>query len=408
MLSPVIANVADRSATPQLRQNWHLVTSEYPPQTGGVADYTHLMAAEFAAHGDDVHVWCPSNSATPPAVEGVTVHQDLGNIAPADLRRVDRALEQFAAPRRLLVQWVPHGYRFRSMNVAFCWWLHERARRHGDQVELIVHEPYLSFRAGALRQSAAALVHRVMAMLILRAAQRVWVTIPEWERCLKPYALGRSVPFQWLPIFSNVPVQDDPERVARIRREYAGEDRILIGHFGTFGGGTAGLLETILRSVATDSNLSVLLMGLGSEQYRENLIRKEPQLAGALHATGTLPADELSCHLSACDLLVQPYVDGVSCRRGSFMAGISHGKAIVTTVGELSEPFWSQSDAAAIVPVADIEGFTACIRRLSADAAARERLGNAARALYLERFDISRVVASLYQAGAAPERVCGS
>jgi glycosyltransferase involved in cell wall biosynthesis len=408
MPNQALKNPRGKVTAAPARRCWHLITSEYPPEIGGVGDYTHLMAVAFAARGDDVHVWCPNHSAPPPAVEGVTVHRQLGSITPADLRRVDSELEQFAVPRRLLVQWVPHGYRYRSMNLGFCWWVRERAERQGDQVDLIVHEPYLPFCADSLRQNVAALVHRFMTILLLRAARRVWVTIPAWEQRLRPYALGQNLTFQWLPIFSNVPVMHDPERVGAIRRAYASDGRILIGHFGTFGCGITGLLERILLLLIADSPQPILLMGQGSEQYRRELIQKESRFADVLHATGKLEADELSYHLSACDLMIQPYPDGVSSRRGSFMAGLSHGKPIVTTLGELSEPFWTQCGAAAVVPVADVKSFAACSLRLSSDAEDRQRLGNAARELYLERFDISQAVATLYRADTAPDCACGS
>ncbi len=387
---------------------WHLITGEYPPQTGGVGDYTYLMATRLAAEGEEVHVWCPSHSPTPAVTAGTTVHHELGNIGPADLRRVSRELERFSAPRRLLVQWVPHGYGYRSMNLAFCWWLWTRARHHRDHVELIVHEPYLSFVAGALRQNAAALVHRVMAILLLSAASRVWVTIPDWERRLRPYALGRRLPFQWLPIFSNVPVVENPDHVRTVRRQYAAGGQLLIGHFGTFGSLITTLLEPILVALAQVSGITILLMGHGSEQYRENLIRKETRLANLVQATGKLPAEQLSYHLSACDVMVQPYPDGVSSRRGSFMAGLSHGKPIVTTYGHLSEQLWNNTDAAVVVPVGDTEACIRSVRRLCDDAGERQRVASAALDLYRERFDISHAVAALQQAGIAKERACAS
>jgi glycosyltransferase involved in cell wall biosynthesis len=407
MLTEAIDNTR-KAGMPAVRRCWHLITSEYPPQTGGVADYTHLLAVRLAAQGEEVHVWCPSLCSPPEMTRGITVHEQLGAIGPADLRRVGLELEHHSAPRRLLVQWVPHGYGYRSMNLAFCGWLWMRARRHGDQVELIVHEPNLPFRARALRQNAAALVHRVMAILLLRAAFRVWITIPDWERRLRPYALGRRLPFRWLPIFSNVPTARDPERVRTVRRQYVAGDQLLIGHFGTFGPNITTLLEPILLAVARLPGLMILLMGHGSEQYRQNLIRKEPQLANLVRATGKLPAEQLSYHLSACDVMIQPYPDGVSSRRGSFMAGLSHGKPIVTTQGELSEPLWSHTNAAVVVPVGDTEACVNCVRRLCDDAVERERVATAALELYRERFDISHAVAALRQADAANGGPCVS
>src|ERR1044071_3204530 len=101
--------------------DWHIVTCEYPPQVGGVGDHTRLVAEGLAAAGDRVHVWCPASAGElKESARGVSVRRELGKFRPADLRRAGRALKEFGAPRKLLAQWVPHGYGFRSMNVWFC------------------------------------------------------------------------------------------------------------------------------------------------------------------------------------------------------------------------------------------------------------------------------------------------
>ena len=179
---------------------WHLITSEYPPQFGGVSDYTCQLARSLADGGNQVHVWCPPHPSGRSTSAGITIHPDLGKYRAKDLRELSRKLNQSPGPRRLLVQWVPHGYGFYSMNLGFCLWLWNRAARHGDKVELMVHEPFLGFGEGSWRQNIPAALHRLMTMILLRAAERVWVSIPEWERRLRPWALGRNLPFQWLPI----------------------------------------------------------------------------------------------------------------------------------------------------------------------------------------------------------------
>src|SRR4051812_4206756 len=121
----------------------HILTPEYPPITGGVADYTRLIAHKLAEAGEVVHVWCPANGRPEPS-RLVDVHADCGTFGRADLARLGALLDRFESPRRLLVQWVPHGYGFRAMNIGFCKWLWNRSRR-GDRVELMVHEPYLAF-----------------------------------------------------------------------------------------------------------------------------------------------------------------------------------------------------------------------------------------------------------------------
>jgi glycosyltransferase involved in cell wall biosynthesis len=294
------------------------------------------------------------------------------------------------------------------MNVAFCCWLWSRAA-HGDQVEIMAHEPYLPFGRN-WRQCGAALVHRLMTIVLLRGVTRVWISIPEWERRWRPYALGRKLAFQWLPIPSGIPVLDCRDGVEVVRRRYVSDDGQLLAHFGTYGWPITSLLEPILFALADKpANQTVLLMGIGSEEFRETLIRRRPDLAGIVLATGALSPQELSRHVTACDLLIQPYPDGVSSRRTSFMVGLSHGKPIVTTIGALSEPLWKESDALALAPAGDAEKFVSQVRKLGADMSERRRMGLAARRLYEERFDISYTLAALRgAAGIVEPMVCAS
>src|SRR4051794_8941437 len=174
--------------------SWHLITGEYPPLIGGVSDYCQVVAEGLAATGDEVHVWCPPLPANA-GQDRVAVHPNMGRFSRRDLRGVDRLLDRFPAPRRLLVQWVPQGFGYRSMNVGFCLWLWHRARA-GDRVDIMVHEAYVGF-GGTPRQTAVAAIHRVMTSILLRAAHRVWTAIPYWERQWRPYTLGRAVRFRW-------------------------------------------------------------------------------------------------------------------------------------------------------------------------------------------------------------------
>ncbi len=373
---------------------WHIITGEYPPQIGGVSDYTFEVASALAARGDAVHVWCPHHPATAPAASGVVVHRALGAITPSDLQAVGEQLDRFPAPRRILVQWVPHGYGYKAMNLPFCWWLRKRSVLERDHVEIMLHEPYLAFRANSFRQSAAAFVHRVMTILLLRAAERVWMSIPGWEACWRPYAFGKKIPFQWLPIPSSIPVHQDASGVLAIRRRYADNGQCLIGHFGTCGSPITALLEPILEALVREpARQTVLLMGLGSEEFRTALIRKNPAMERLTRATGPLPAEDVSRHVSACDMLIQPYPDGVSSRRTSFMTALSHAKPVVTTSGRLSEDCWD--GAALLAQAGDSAAFVELIRRLRDDAALRERYGRAGEALYRERFQVDRVVETL-------------
>src|SRR5262245_3329851 len=328
---------------------WHIVTSEYPPDIGGVADYTRCVAEGLASCGDDVHVWCP-HGAEYPHHSTVQVHPELGRIRPADLRRVGHLLNGFAAPRRLLVQWVPHGFGFHSMNVWFCMWLAKRVWQ-GDHLELMVHEPYLEFR-GPMRHKIRAVVHRLMTILLLGAARRVWMSIPAWERLLRPYSMGREITMQGLPVPASLPPTPLDEHA--LRRKYARDDQSLVGHFGTFGPAISSLLAERLPAVMDgDEAPALLLIGAGSHAFTKALLEHHPGWSSRVNATGYLAPTELAAHIAACDVFLQPYPDGISSRRTSAVTCLTQGRAVVTTSGHLTEALWSQTGAAILVDVSD-------------------------------------------------------
>jgi glycosyltransferase involved in cell wall biosynthesis len=391
------------------RKQRHVITPEYPPQVGGVSDYVHQVAAKLAEAGEEVHIWCPVSSGKAPESRGVIVHQSLGTFAPSDLLRAGQQLDGFPAPRRILIQWVPHGYGYRSMNLGFCWWAWNRSRRSGDEVEIMVHEPFLAFGEGNWRQNMAALVHRLMTILLVGAAERVWVSIPEWASRWRPYTLGRRIRFDWLPIPSNVATIQDSESERGVRRRHAPEDALLIGHFGTYGPPVASLLEPILLGLGrSPGNRKIILMGSGGESFCEELLRRNSELAVCIAATGVLQQEEISSHIAACDLLIQPYPGGVSTRRTTFMAALAHGRPVVTTTGPSTEPFWANSEAAALTTTGDASAFVKLVNELCADAGRRFRMGQAARKLYEDLFAISHTIAALRNTDAREHVTCAS
>jgi glycosyltransferase involved in cell wall biosynthesis len=194
-----------------------------------------------------------------------------------------------------------------------------------------------------------------------------------------------------------MPATASAEGDAAIRALYAPARVPLVGHFGTYGGHAARSLARLLPRLLSEEEAScaVLLLGQGGEAMREELLRARPELAERIHASGTLPPEELSRRLAACDLLLQPYPDGVSARRTSAMAGLAHGLPVVTTSGALTEGLWKESGAVALAPAGDDEALLGEVRRLLASPEERSRMSAAALTLYRERFDLSHTIAAL-------------
>jgi hypothetical protein len=93
--------------------------------------------------------------------------------------------------------------------------------------------------------------------------------------------------------------------------------------------------------------------------------------------------------------MFQPYPDGISTRRTSAMVSVSHGRAILTTMGRLTESLWKESGAVVLTSVGDSAAIGEKSQQILTDAAERRRLGNAARSLYLNSFHHSHIVSAL-------------
>ena len=379
---------------------WHIITPEYPPQPGGVSDYTYQVAAALAEAGDEVHVWCPPSGSPAPRQRGVTVHPELGRIGAADLRRVGRLLSRYTAPRKLLVQWVPQGYGYRALNVVFPAWLCRRARRWGDRVELIVHEPFVRFFEGGWKHNAGAVVHRIMITLLLASTRRVWMTIPAWERFLRAYTFGAATEMEWLPVPSNIPTSTDPAEVASTRGKIAGSGEAIVGHFGTYGELVKGLLVEIFTGLLQDpAGHRVLLLGRRSDDFARELCIINPEWSSRIAVVADAPASAIATYLKACDLVIQPYADGISSRRTSAMAALGLGVPVVSTSGPFTEPIWRESGGVALYSLNDLPGLVGQALRLLEQPEKRVRLGERGAALYESLFSLPRLVQRLRESG---------
>jgi glycosyltransferase involved in cell wall biosynthesis len=372
---------------------WAVLTGEYPPQTGGVSDYTRLVAGGLAAAGDAVTVFAPPAAGADPRDPGVTVRRLPDWFGPRGLAALGRELARRPRPDRILVQYVPHAFGLRGMNLPFCAWL---ACFRRASVWVMFHEvatPWV--RGQPWRHQLLGAATAVMAHLLLRRADRVLVSTPSWEPVLRRFR-RRFAPVTWLPVPSNLPGRTDAAAVARARAGFPG-GAVVIGHFGTFGTLIAPLLAATLPALlAADPARLGMLIGRGAAGFADNLARAHPALADRLFAAPGLSDEEAADRLRACDLLVQPFPDGVSTRRTSVMAGLALGVPVVTNEGILTEPVWRESGCAALARRPDpSEILAAAAAVLAAPEPTRAELGRRGAEVYEARFGLRRTVEAL-------------
>lgn len=373
-----------------MTKTWHIITCEYPPQIGGVSDHTHLLAQHLHNAGDEVHVWAPAEDTAHTFFTGdVVVHRTLGDFSH---RRLDRTSEMIACvandEAELFVQWVPHGYGYRSMNIVFCDWL-RRLAADGRKITLMVHEPGLESR-GSLKQRMVARVHRHMTRTLLRAASRVFIAIPAWGDYLETGTPSEAV-FEWLPIPATIPVTANSRDTLKLREKFQAD--FLIGHLGTYGKETCSLLVPALSHVLSSvSECHVVLLGNGSIRFSQVFRRDFPQFADRVHGLGVSPERDLSRHLSICDLMLQPYIDGLSTRRTSLMNALCHGLPVVSNTGHLTERFWNDSGAVSLGPASSLAQRGIDLLR---DAPGRRMIAELGLALYSSQFAWPHVISQI-------------
>jgi glycosyltransferase involved in cell wall biosynthesis len=378
-------------------RTWHLITGAYPPQSGGVSDYTEQLCQALASQGATAHVWAPALALAAPPLKlasgpGVIVHRLEHGFGVRGLRELGQRLGEFRERVTLLVQYVPHAFGYRAMNLPFCVWL---ATRRKEQVWVMFHEAVFPFGARPVRTNVIAAATHVMAALLVNGADRVLVSTPDWERRLRRLKPGGLSAF-WLPVPSNLPTEVDASVVARRRAPLVGGSSVLLGHFGTYGAHVASLIDCSVPSLlAGRPERRFLLLGRGSKASAQRLGERYPELRDRILSTGELPPAELALHLAACDVLVQPYPDGLSTRRTSLMAGLALGVPTVSNHGHVTEPDWRAWGAVAIAREPTAPSLVAEVERQLASPHELSELGKRGAACYRERFSMSRTVEAL-------------
>lgn len=367
---------------------WHLVTGEFPPGGGGIADYAALLAQALAAAGDEVHVWCPGIEGG--FTDGYERHPLPDRFGPPSRQALEQGMRR--RPGTLLLQYVPNALGARGANLGFCRWLRDYGRT--IDVRVMFHEPYFYFTVHRPWRNALAVAQRWMARALVQGSSVVYVSTERW----KPYldAVTRVDRVTVLPIPSTIPRADAPDASQSWRERIGGARSPVIGHFGTYGADVGGELAAVLPGLARRfPEVRVALLGGGGPEFASRLSDGDTSLAPRIWSSGRLAPRDMASAIAACDLLLQPYPDGVTTRRTSVMAGLRNSVATITTSGLLTEPIWSETGAAALVPVGDTARLERTVERLLGDTAAREVQAARGCAAYDACFSIVHTVARL-------------
>ena len=198
---------------------------------------------------------------------------------------------------------------------------------------------------------------------------------------------------------SNVATQTTPAAAALVRERLSiRPETLVVGHFGTFGGAVVEALAAMFPAAIRVEGRAGLLLGRGADAFRARLAAAHPELGARLHAAADLDAEAVAEHVRASDLMLQPYPDGVSSRRGSVMAGLAVGMPAVTSEGALTEPIWRMERLVLQAPAGDVAAHLALVDQLLGSSEERRALGERAAIGYACRFSVEQMVHRLRSA----------
>ncbi len=360
-----------------------LITGEYPPDQGGVGDFTHHLARGLADLGHEVHVITTARPSIPPSAAPPVAHRTVRDWGWGCWRTVLQVARENGL-EVLNLQYQAAAYGMRPA-VHF---LPRPARR--PPLVVTFHDlrvPYLFPKAGPLR--------RRVVYGLARSADGVIATNDEDFQHLLTEARPRRLAL--IPIGSNIPCAPPPgyDRAAERARWGVGPDYLLLGYFGFLNESKGGeeLVQALALLVEEGVPAHLLMVGgqVGTSDptnraYAERVMGqiRERGLEGRVHWTGYTDPETVSAGLLATDVCVLPYRDGVSFRRGTLHACLAHGRAIVTTQPALPLPQVRDGENMLLVPPRNPRALAEAARRLYQNPALRARLERGAAALAAE------------------------
>lgn len=357
------------------------ITGEYPPMQGGVGAYTAELAKALVAQGSAVGVLTSRAAAAPPP--GVTVYP---LVTTWNWRIWSQALH---VARQMGATWLHVQYQTAAyamhpaINFAPWWW-----RRNGMRVAFTYHDllpPYLFPKAGSK------LRHWVTTRPALLSDLTVVTNQADHDRLARE--LSAHIPhLAHIPIGSNIAPRDFDAAARRATRAAWGADNatLLLGYFGFLNRSKGGLVlvEALSQIMARRPATKLLMIGerVGASDPTNFAYLQEVETAIArlglgdhIAWTGNLPDAAVSACLDACDVVVLPYLDGASTRRGTLMAALAQGCAVVTTTPLTPLPALTDGVSVALVAPNDAAATADAVLHIAAQPRLAEQLRRGAR-----------------------------
>jgi glycosyltransferase involved in cell wall biosynthesis len=343
------------------------VTPDYPPDRGGVSDHSGAMVNALRAAGHEV--WVCSRP-----------HERGFDLLDSELAAYE--------PDLVVVAYVPLGYGPRTGGIApaFTLWCVGLRKRLRCQAILLAHEvsvpPLYHWRKRELKLAALGSAQIAQFSILSACFDSVlfsnMITKRAWAKRMRMLATR----FDTIRICSNIPYNSSPAPAAELRAAGYSVPTPTILFFGT---GHQSVLfdyveEAFLALLGVEPNAGLVVVGM-SPQKLQQLRPSLAALGARVQALGYVPAEQVSLWLQVAQLVLAPLIEGVSARKGTVMAALQHGQAVVTTKGPSTCDDIAWNEICLLAPL-DRKAFAARAVQTFHDPESRAKIGRTARGEY--------------------------
>jgi glycosyltransferase involved in cell wall biosynthesis len=381
-----------------------LVSADYPPTAGGVADYTYHLGHALAELGHEVQVLTSRRTGCAPAAEQGHLAVDVAPVLESwGMRGVASAARWLrdAAPDVVGLQYVPAMYGRGGVAPAIALLPLALRRLTGASIVGVVHELVREWSLHP-RRAVQAAAHRLQLGLLAWGCHRLVVTNQRYAALLRRWTHHRLTP-RVVPVGANiVPGASTADERAAMRRALGAEEEPLLGSVSPLGvGERPEHLIAMLRGLP--STRLALLGGLPTDTPRQPAVMalaERAGVAGRIQWTGYLPPRDASCAIAALDVYIHTRDVGASTRSTALVAALAHGVPIVAYRGPETAALFVDGENLLLAPGGSPDALAERVRLVLGSPALRARLSEGARQLYLRHFTWGAIAQQFLEAAA--------
>lgn len=306
-----------------------LLSGAFPPDLDGIGDYTWWLSKTLVEQGHAVTVFTSRGPKREPA-PGVDVHPFFDPLDSSTLAPLAKLLEEKGFDW-LIVQYNPFSFGKRGYCPGLIKALNTMKRRSRcPNIAVMFHEtmvPRWPWRFAVMR-----LWQKRQFKQLCRLCDQAFASTDEYLRQIKN--IEGSAPAKQLVVGSNIPPCNLSKHEAREKLDLT-QDTLLVGVFGT---------AHVSRQIGWIGNTFGAILKQNPKAMLKYIGPDGPTVAQHFNEMpfqdmGPLPGESVAVWLKSIDILLSPFSDGISTRRGSVIAAIENNLPVATTHSKKTDLF---------------------------------------------------------------------